>query len=105
MIEICGLKFRSFEIKVCDEKLTLKAPKIKFLKKLGKISTDNNILDDIETVISVATEILNSNMQHKHFSKEVVESKFTTDDLVIFLANYINWVREVQQNPNFKSLT
>ena len=99
MIEICGLKFRDFSIKINGEILKFYPPKIKVLRNLFDVARGGTIDDTVQAVCI----ILNTNDKQKTFDASFVEENFDIDELYDFLSAYVDWINETKSNPNFVS--
>lgn len=106
MLEIASLNIRKFEFLLQGKKIRLLPPKMKTLKRIievaKRLSIDELNTDGVSEVVAI---ILNRNDSEIHYTADWVDENLTIDDIQELLLEYIKWIKETQQNPNFKSLT
>lgn len=99
MIEVCGVKFRTFTAKINGAETSFNPPKIKTLRELINAAESGNFND----IINAVCIILNTNADGRRFDIKFVENNFDIEDLYNFLNSYLTWVAEVKNSPNFVS--
>lgn len=104
MLEIASLNIRKFELSIEGRKIRLLPPKMKTLKKIieiaKRLSANQFDTDGVSEVVAI---ILNRNDNNIHYTADWVDENLDIDDIQNLLDSYVEWIGEIQQNPNFKS--
>lgn len=100
MFKISGVKTRYFEFEAPDsgKVLLLEPPKLKTLKELEDIQTDDS---SVASVAGVLAKILSKNKAGRKISPDTVMSWMDIDQMQAFLIEFMGWMRnERKSDPN-----
>lgn len=106
MYDMTALVTRFFKIKLKNGLvLELEPPKLKILKKIASLSRSQSTGEltdvDITNLAEAIALSLSKNKQNRTITSDTVEDMFDIDEMYDFLANYFNWVGEIQNSKNY----
>lgn len=104
MLDLQAFQEKTFEVKLVDGTIiNLRKPSQKLVIDIMAYEEklkDKNIKVVIESFVGLMVDILNNNTDGRKFNKAYVEKYFSLDLGKIFLEAYIDFVQEIQADPN-----
>lgn len=101
MFKISGVKTRYFEFEAPDngKVLLLEPPKLKTLKLMEDIESDNN--SGVARLAAVLSRIISKNKANRKVTPDMVMEWMDIDQMQAFLIEFMGWIRnEHKTDPN-----
>lgn len=104
MLDLSVFQEKYFELKMFDgEVLKLKKPSQELVIRLMSYEQqmkNDNPAEIVGALVGLLTDILNNNANGKAYSQEFVKSSFDLEVSMVLLKAYMDFVQEVNSNPN-----
>lgn len=105
MFDLSVLKEKSFELKLFNgEVIHIKRPSQKMVIDMMGYEDDFKSEKDskkkIASLTAMVIDILNNNIEQQKFNKAYVESNFDFNLALLLIQNYMEFVAELNSNPN-----
>lgn len=65
-----------------------------------KVKDTSNVKQVLDAFVSLLVDILNNNLEGRKFTRGYVEKYFSFDIGMVFLQSYIEFIQEVNADPN-----
>ena len=96
MLDLSDRVKRYFDVKIGSTTLSLKPPKLKYLKKIEAADSATTI-QELEEIVVL---ILSHNKTGKKIDVDFVEEHMDQDDITILFEAYSEWISGIQNDPN-----
>ena len=105
MLDLQAFQQRTYEVKLFDgEIIKLTKPSQKLVIDIiayeEKMKDKSNIRNILDSFVSLIVDILNTNLEGRKFTRAYVEKYFSFELGMVFLEGYINFVQDINSDPN-----
>lgn len=105
MLDLQAFQQKTYEVRLFDGeviKLTKPSQKlvIDILAYEEKMKDKSNVRNILDSFVSLIVDILNTNLEGRKFNRAYVEKFFSFELGMVFIEGYINFVQDINSDPN-----